>query len=1298
MRSFNEAAKAYLGASNKEPRFVIQISYSGSSADDVYVVSHAGITFSGSPTILAARVESLSALSQQIFPDEGRSTIGSMSFDATDTTGSLTSSQRTNLLTSGRGLRFKTVKFWLGFYDQVFADFSLYATQMLMGVSYDAGLYSFSCSDVQRATKDSVFNRVVLRLGGNLTITDTTIPISGDTAQIVAIAHDAAWSDAPSVSVAYIQIGDEIIRIPVAGIVANQFTGVTRGALGTTATAHETDLGAVVDKRKAVTEVIFLEMNAIKLAYAVLTGDLIGQGGAVMPPTWHAGVATSLVNLTSFTAIGSDLYDGTAAGGVRLRFINPTPGEAKRWVEQQVCTIFGCYLFVQADGQLALKRLEEVLHAASPVGTISDREITEVPVLKYDYNRIQNQLEVQWNMVDKESTRITRISDQASITTWGASPIKILKAEGLHGQIHSADALRQYFQRYRSRYAGPPLITRVKTTLAAAIYEVGDIVMVRTATAVDHTDPVTTVGLLRSFEIQGTTVNWLEGTLTLDLFGSTQKAAALTRENTGQAIADSWFTSGGTDIESLGHTSRVGSIVTWNSTGSFTGNASLASAILRCNGDLIIGVGVRLDITQNVQLRVKGVLTVNGEIRGIGTGLAGIADTLNTAAWPVWGTPAPNDVFHPWLGVTQQIGTAGYYGSPIAGGGILERTKDGNSGVGGSFQSFYPLPTAGVVNVVPTYVIGHNGTIVTGIPDDLRGSSGGPGGRRRFSEHSAFGIEENVGGTGGNGGAGLLVVCRGMAFGASGKVDLSGLTGTIGGYDINNVHPAHAGAGAGGAPGALLVIVDGVLNPIPVLSNTTVPATYGAVPLPAGTYNVMKTAWLLFADTQGHYGTDIPNDRLSFYGVSPTSSLLAGVAASRALYLSAVTTPGTDTPPPPVPSLANLLPQGYYDNEILPASAYLNENGSTISFDAAQKQIGSRSIKVTGVVSSSTLWGVAFTSITSYYNLYLEPNRRFLVTASIRCNQYCSGFADSMRIDIVNNGSAGDSRVGLALSPATDTWTRVAWILDPTPGTNLRLSIGFTNPTGVRPGTPIFWIDAVQMIDVTSRPEITVTNFPTTALPATGIQQALATNAETITGTDNLKAVTPAALAAKVATTTASGIAELATSAETITGTDTVRAVTPAGLAAKVASATAQGVVELATSAEVITGTDTTRAITPAGLVAGLRDTSHLLVSSEQAWAQTGSVAHGLSVVPDVWQVVARCITAQFNFVADDEVSLVSFGDSSNINPVVFCNATNWGWAFNAGTTYYSPGKTGGSWGGALTAANWKIVFRAYYF
>jgi hypothetical protein len=78
------------------------------------------------------------------------------------------------------------------------------------------------------------------------------------------------------------------------------------------------------------------------------------------------------------------------------------------------------------------------------------------------------------------------------------------------------------------------------------------------------------------------------------------------------------------------------------------------------------------------------------------------------------------------------------------------------------------------------------------------------------------------------------------------------------------------------------------------------------------------------------------------------------------------------------------------------------------------------------------------------------------------------------------------------------------------------------------------------------------------------------------------------------ASTTAPGIVELATTAETTTGTDTTRAVTPAGDKAALdarlvaASTTVAGLVELATSAEGTTGTDAVRAMTPQATAAAI--------------------------------------------------------------------------------------------------------------
>ena len=100
------------------------------------------------------------------------------------------------------------------------------------------------------------------------------------------------------------------------------------------------------------------------------------------------------------------------------------------------------------------------------------------------------------------------------------------------------------------------------------------------------------------------------------------------------------------------------------------------------------------------------------------------------------------------------------------------------------------------------------------------------------------------------------------------------------------------------------------------------------------------------------------------------------------------------------------------------------------------------------------------------------------------------------------------------------------------------------------------------------------------------------------------------------ATTSFKTIVELATNAETITGTDIERAVTPASLQSKVASSTNKGIVELATDAETITGVNSTDATTPASISA--RNPLVTKVIDIGDWDMVSnilkSVAHGLTL------------------------------------------------------------------------------------
>lgn len=120
----------------------------------------------------------------------------------------------------------------------------------------------------------------------------------------------------------------------------------------------------------------------------------------------------------------------------------------------------------------------------------------------------------------------------------------------------------------------------------------------------------------------------------------------------------------------------------------------------------------------------------------------------------------------------------------------------------------------------------------------------------------------------------------------------------------------------------------------------------------------------------------------------------------------------------------------------------------------------------------------------------------------------------------------------------------------------------------------------------------------------------LASEEETITGTDDTKGVTPAGLAAVTAGSARAGLVELATDAEAQAMADDTRALTPANLAAITAGSASSGLVELATDTEAQAGTDTERAVTPSGLftsIQGLHMLSFVGSGSSGSCAMTGA-------------------------------------------------------------------------------------------
>lgn len=809
-------------SASKRPRFVIAIEY---DVESIYLTSHAGI--SGIPGVHIENVlRRPSAISQRIVPDEGRSEIGSFQFSLVDLNRAFTEEIR-DKLGDGKGLRGKKVRFYVGYqhmfkaegggfgtwgetfgygtgttFDTRFSEFQLFQTQIVVDASYEDGIYDVKCADITREQRKDIFEPKTTTLRDTISASATTVPVYS-TVGFQPVWHTSSFSDAPSTKVGYIKIDKEWIRYT--GFTADSFTGCTRGVLNTKAVEHTVDAATDADRRPKVEEGIYLEMPAVKLAYAILTGRIYGTSPLqTLPPHWHLGIDPDLVRLSDFTGIGDDLWDTSLdTNGFVTRFQGLSKIDGKKFLENELYMLLGCYSPIYSDGTIGLKRMNQVLANAAYVVELSGANVIKHGALNHEFSGMHNRLQIDWNWNGERFTRTTLFIDANSVAIHGEAPLKKLQFKGLHGSRHTEAIIRKRLDAFRDRYTSPPETTTVDVLSSLNRLEVGDIVRDRMPNVRDWNG--TTNSIDRSFEIQRKSLDFATGDVRLDLFGSTAAASENAPNDTGSgaALPDAFYGNTGTDLTTVTTISVVGGVGVIQA-----GTYNLAAGTYYYLGDLELANGATLTINGTVQIHARGFFTINGAIDGVGRGKAGQADSggiLSTVS-----------------------GLSGFLGNSRGMDGLIRR--------GGRIPGFWTVPcafTQGDYAAFPYLEITVSGTDILGIPSDLAGTSGGAGGKAGYTDAGSLPEDATVaanGGTGGDSGAGLVIISRGLAFGASGEIDLSGDDSastspvTIFGASV------HPGAGGAGAPGALLILLDGSSVSVPDLGGKFT-AACGTVPV-----------------------------------------------------------------------------------------------------------------------------------------------------------------------------------------------------------------------------------------------------------------------------------------------------------------------------------------------------------------------------------------------------------------------------------------------------------------------------------
>ena len=770
----------------KEPRYVVGIDFDGSIT---YITSHDGIpNVPGTP--IENALTNISATTQTLNPDKANATVGTMSFSMIDEVSAFTDLARTKL-DSNIGLKGRTVTFLFGFEGNDFTEFVLFQTQVIRSAQTKGGFYKILCADIQRETKKRIFELVLTFLTSSITASATTIPVL-DLSAFEGNNHGTSYSDAPSSNVIYIKIDQtkEIIRCPVSGISGNSFTGVTRGALSTKAKAVEVDATVATDRRPQVQEHVYLELPAVKLAYAILTGDIEGTAD-VLPSNWHANVDQALVRLTDFTGIGTDLWDTTDdTRGLVVRFEGLEPQDAKRFLETEIYLLLGLFSPVYADGLLGLKRMVPSLADSPYVTELNNNNVLGNGTMTHDMESVLNNIRIDWNWNGSRFIRSTIFADSTSIARHGTAPQKRIGFRGLAGTRFTEGLLAQMITSLRDMYTGPPLRLDVSGFHSLNQLEIGDPVRVDLTGIRDFSN--TPANLQRTMVIHGMTVNWMQG-VKLKLFGSSERLTETSPTTPTSVLPAAFYPSVGTALSTIPGllTGDVTNAGTFTLTG--TSDMNAAGSIFYHDNPLTISSTTTIIIENNVQLRVNGFLTINGTIDGIENGHVGGTDASVIDA--------------DWNGSPTNSGTAGFVGNSWSHGGI-QMQPDHSLIVNNLNGYFVPSDFDAFPNIV-TQVDDSGSGSISGIPTDMRGGGAAAGGRVVQRVLNVFRIKAKGGG-GGTGGAGLTIVSKGGDFGASGAIDLSGGNGVENNTPyVLQGHNFFAGTGGGGAPGSLLWLLDG---------------------------------------------------------------------------------------------------------------------------------------------------------------------------------------------------------------------------------------------------------------------------------------------------------------------------------------------------------------------------------------------------------------------------------------------------------------------------------------------------------
>lgn len=435
----------------------------------------------------------------RIEPERGRSSISSISFVLNDIDGNVTA-----LIAEGLGGRICTL--YMGFADIDEDEFVAIFTGLVSNYALTDDLtgYKIEAKDPQTLVDRKICECAATKLTAGLAATSTSqythyLTILQNTGVVFFNSVDPTtfettldnvfgsenWeyeqaSDEVSGSVAtvgdttnflssgYAQIENEIIAYT--GKTATTLTGLTRGALGTTAAAHAS--GAAVR-----------ELIRLGPAHPM---DLI-QGIYTDTDKTGCSIPASIVKSAVFDAVKASI------GSSYQMELSITEGvNAKTLLEEQLYSMLACYPVTTGDGLLSVKEFKAPA-ALDSVATLDHDCIvldsSGKPFIKWDGNfqSLINDVTVNFDFDPTEQNEDLKYkatlsdSDAASIAQYGRKPL-VLNSKGFRSELAgTTDLINSRIALILDRYKNAAPIVKVRTHMQKNLIEPGEVVVINSA-------------------------------------------------------------------------------------------------------------------------------------------------------------------------------------------------------------------------------------------------------------------------------------------------------------------------------------------------------------------------------------------------------------------------------------------------------------------------------------------------------------------------------------------------------------------------------------------------------------------------------------------------------------------------------------------------------------------------------------------------------------------------------------------------------------------------------------------------